>query len=123
SRLEKKDIGAINAGLERLRLKGRSLELEGTLTPAAQAELDAQRAEWDQRYQVLEQQLQQLHTEYNRDSATLRSADGRELELSLGKMVRAYRPNAMSTLDKLSFYGEKLWEFVSDEPREANTEG
>jgi phosphate transport system permease protein len=29
----------------------------------------------------------------------------------------------MGPLDKLGFYGMKLWEFVSDEPREANTEG
>jgi phosphate transport system permease protein len=29
----------------------------------------------------------------------------------------------MGNLDKLGFYFVKLWEFVSDEPREANTEG
>jgi len=29
----------------------------------------------------------------------------------------------MNVLEKLSFYGEKLWEFLSDDPREANTEG
>ena len=29
----------------------------------------------------------------------------------------------MGPLDKLGFYGLKLWEFVSDDPREANTEG
>ena len=49
------------------------------------------------------------------------AAYGREggtilIEISLGKVVRAYRPSAMSTLDKLGFYGSKLWEFVSDDP-------
>jgi phosphate transport system permease protein len=29
----------------------------------------------------------------------------------------------MSSFDKVLFYLEKIWEFVSDEPREANTEG
>jgi phosphate transport system permease protein len=53
----------------------------------------------------------------------VRTADGREIEMSLGKVVRAYQPNAMSSLGKLQFYGAKLWEFVSDDPREANTEG
>lgn len=121
--LEKRDIGRINAGLERVRLQTRKLELSGGLTDAAQADLDAERARWDAEYKVLEAELNARHQQFNRDSMTVRSADGREQEISLGKVVRAFRPNAMSTLDKLSFYGSKLWEFVSDDPREANTEG
>lgn len=122
-RLEKSDIGRINAGLERIRLQTRKLELRGELDAAAQADLAAERAQWDAEYKVLEAKLVALYQDFNRDSATVRTADGRELELSLGKMVRAYQPNAMSTLGKLGFYGSKLWEFVSDDPREANTEG
>lgn len=123
ARLEKKDIGRINAGLERLRLQTRELELEGRLDAAAQADLDAERAQWDAEYKVLEEQLVALQQQFNRDSVVLKTVDGREVELSLGKVVRAFQPNAMGTLDKLGFYFAKLWEFVSDEPREANTEG
>jgi len=122
-RLEKRDIGRINAGLERIRLQTRKLELQGKLTAEAQADLAAERAQWDAEYKVLETELVSLYQAFNRDSATVRSADGREIELSLGKVVRAYQPNAMSTTGKLGFYGSKLWEFVSDDPREANTEG
>lgn len=122
-RLEKRDIGAVNAGLERLRLEGRGLELEGQLTDAEKTRLAEARGKWEAHYKVLEAELMALHQEFNRDSAVLKSASGREVEVSLGKMVRAYRPNAMNSFDKLGFYGIKLWEFVSDEPREANTEG
>ena len=123
ARLEKKDIGRINAGLERVRLQTRRLELEGRLDAAAQADLDAERAQWDAEYKVLEEQLIDLQQQFNRDSILVKTVDGRELELSLGKVVRAYQPNGMGTFDKLGFYFAKLWEFVSDEPREANTEG
>lgn len=123
SQLEKVDIGRINHGLERLRLKTRKLELEDKLDAAAQAELDAERAEWNAEYKVLEGRLMAFHQEFNRDSISVRTLDGRELEISLGKVVRAYQPNAMSVPQKLGFYGAKIWEFVSDEPREANTEG
>nr|WP_168772520.1 phosphate ABC transporter permease PstA [Pseudomonas sp. A-1] len=123
ARLEKKDIGRINAGLERLRLQTRELELEGRLDAAAQADLDAERAQWDAEYKVLEEQLVALQQQFNRDSVVLKTVEGREVELSLGKVVRAFQPNAMGTFDKLGFYFAKLWEFVSDEPREANTEG
>nr|WP_079205020.1 phosphate ABC transporter permease PstA [Pseudomonas sp. CC6-YY-74] len=122
-RLEKKDIGRINAGLERIRLQTRKLELQGELDAQAQADLDSDRAPWDAEYKVLETQLVALYEAFNRDSITVRTAEGREVELSLGKVVRAYQPNAMSSLGKLQFYGVKLWEFVSDDPREANTEG
>lgn len=123
SQLEKGDIGRINHGLERLRLKTRRLQMDGALDAAAQAELDAERAQWDAQYQALEGQLRTLHADFDRDSVTLRTLDGQQRTFSLGKVVRAYRPNAMSTTDKLGFYFAKVWEFVSDEPREANTEG
>jgi phosphate transport system permease protein len=122
-RLQRSEIGAVNAGLERLRLKARKLQLEDELTAAAQAELDARRAEWDARYAVLEAELSTLYTAFNRDSISVRTVDGQESELNLSSVVRAYRPNAMSTSQKLGLYAAKLWEFVSDEPREANTEG
>ncbi|WP_298190936.1 phosphate ABC transporter permease PstA [uncultured Pseudomonas sp.] len=122
-RLEKKDIGRINAGLERIRLQTRKLELQGKLDEVAQAELDAERAQWDAEYKVLETELIALNQAFNRDSVTLKTVDGREITISLGKVVRAFQPNAMGTADKLGFYFAKLWEFVSDDPREANTEG
>ncbi|MDH2243352.1 phosphate ABC transporter permease PstA [Pseudomonas sp. GD03909] len=123
SRIEKVEIGRINHGLERLRLKTRQLELRDRLDAAAQADLDAERAQWDAEYRVLEDKLVALQQQFNRDSITVRTADGREQEITLGKVVRAFQPNAMSTPEKLMFYFAKLWEFVSDEPREANTEG
>lgn len=122
-RLEKKDIGRINAGLERIRLQTRKLELQGKLDDVARAELDAERARWDAEYKVLETELIALNQAFNRDSVTVQTVDGREVTLSLGKVVRAFQPNAMGLGDKLGFYFAKLWEFVSDDPREANTEG
>jgi len=121
--LEKVDIGRINHGLERLRLRTRQLELGGRLDATAQADLDAERAEWDAQYKALESELVALNQQFSRDSMTVRTADGREMQINLGKVVRAYQPNDMSIADKLGFYFAKLWEFVSDEPREANTEG
>ncbi|KWS75068.1 phosphate ABC transporter permease [Pseudomonas amygdali pv. dendropanacis] len=121
--LEKKDIGAINHGIERLRLQARKLELNGRLDAAAQADMAAERAELDARYKVIEGRLDGLHEAFDRDSLTACDGNGKEIELSLGKVVRAYQPNAMGTVTKLGFYFQKLWEFLSDDPREANTEG
>lgn len=77
-KLEKGDIGGINHGLERLRLKERKLQLDGKLDAAAQADLAAERSELQARYKVLEEQLNGLHQEFNRDSVVMRDASGRE---------------------------------------------
>ncbi|WP_177432800.1 phosphate ABC transporter permease PstA [Pseudomonas sp. o96-267] len=122
-RLEKKDIGRINHSLERIRLEGRKLQLQGKLDDVAQADMDARRDALNAEYKVLEERMVALTQQINRDSVTLSASDGRQTEIELGKIVRAFRPNAMGTVDKLGFYAMKLWEFVSDEPREANTEG
>ncbi|HET6203197.1 MAG TPA: phosphate ABC transporter permease PstA [Planctomycetota bacterium] len=50
-------------------------------------------------------------------------ADGRRLEIPLAGVVRAVRPNALGLLGRTRVYLSRLWEFVSAEPRESNTEG
>ncbi len=121
--IEKHEIGAVNAQFERLRLKTRRLQLSDSLTPADQADIAAARAALDLQYQGMQQRLVELYTQIGRDSLVAEVADGQRLEIPLSKIVHAYRPNAMSWLQKVLFYGAKLWEFMTDEPREANTEG
>lgn len=122
--IEQDDIGAINYRIEQLRLAERRLELDGV--PAGSAGHQAiaeERAALQQQYQGFQAQLRELYDLIGRDSLTGVVMDGREVRIPLSKVVRAYRPNAMSTLEKIGFYAAKLWEFVSDGPREANTEG
>ncbi|MFD2645875.1 phosphate ABC transporter permease PstA [Pseudomonas japonica] len=121
--LEKKDIGAINHGLERLRLHSRKLELEGKLDAAAQADIEAERAELNNRYKAIEERLGSLHQDFARDALVARDGNGREVEINLSKVVHAYQPNGMGLFTKLGVYFAKVWEFLSDDPREANTEG
>ncbi len=121
--IEKGDIGSINYAMERLRLAARALELEGGQDPAAHAALEQEQARLDEEYAVLREDLGDLYGDIGRDMAVMEVMGGRQVEVPLAKVVRAYRPNAMDTGDKLAMYGARLWEFVSDDPREANTEG
>lgn len=43
--------------------------------------------------------------------------------LSLGDIVRGYQANTLSSGESLSVYASRWWEFLTDEPREANSEG
>ena len=121
--LEKFDIGSVNYGMERLRLQQRKLELLGENTPENLAELEQEKAQYQQQYEVIQKDLAQLYEQINRDVLVAKVSDGRTVEIPLAKIVRIYYPNAMGWFGKSLFYLGKFWEFVSDEPREANTEG
>src|SRR5690606_1119420 len=87
------------------------------------AALAAERAEWEQRYDVLRVRLQTLYDDAERDTVLMRAMNGGETEISVMDIVRAYQPNSMNIFGKLGVYGNKVVEFLTDEPREANTEG
>ena len=126
--LEKSEIGSVNYALEQLRLSERRLQLDEKSYSAQQlaerrADIETERAEKEQQYQQLQSELVGLYEQANRDSLTARIADGREVTIPLAKVVRAFRPNEMGVFSKLGFYCAKLYEFFTDSPREANTEG
>jgi phosphate transport system permease protein len=121
--LEKADIGSINYQLERLRLKQRALELKGKADAGAIAEIDAERQELNAEYLILEQRLQELYTELRLDAAIVTTPQGKELEIPLANIVDAHRPNQMSLAGKARHFLHNAWKFVTDDPREANTEG
>jgi phosphate transport system permease protein len=130
SSIERGAIGTINNALERVRLGERRLELNREAGRVDQAEYEqrmadftAQRQDLDADYAVLQAQLDQLYADVQRDTLVATVADGREVEIAVGQIVRAVRPNAMVLSDKLSFYVDTLWDFLSGFPREANTEG
>ena len=121
--IEKSLIGAINYKMERLRLDERKLELKGKKTPEALAKLDDKRAELQEEYNGYTDQLAKLYGEMNKPSFVATLADGNDKTVQFAVVVRAFRPNAMGFFDKVAFYFEKLWEFLTADPREANTEG
>ncbi len=121
--LQKSEVGAINYGLERLRLKQRSLELKDQWNAQSEQDFALQRAEYDKQYQVLQQQLADLYQKIRRDSLVVKAANGQQMDIALEKVVRILQPNAMSGVEKTLEYGATFIEFVTAEPREANTEG
>ena len=121
--IEKHDIGAINYQLERLRLKQRKFELEDTFDVEAKQSIAIEKAEFEKKYQALQANLAELNQQIRRDSLVAKVANGQQVEIALEKVVRFYQPNAMNVVQKTGHYFSKVWEFLSDDPREANTEG
>ncbi|HEC29947.1 MAG TPA: phosphate ABC transporter permease PstA [Gammaproteobacteria bacterium] len=121
--LEKSEIGEVNYELEQLRLDKRRLELNGETDPQVYTDIEKQKKILKAKYSKLEGRLTVLYKKMGRDSYIIEVMDGKKVEQPVAKVVRAFRPNSMGVMGKLGHYAEKVWEFVSDDPREANTEG
>jgi phosphate transport system permease protein len=121
-RIEKDEIGAINYAQEQARLRIRELELRGITAGPERARLEGEIADWQAKYEEQVATLAALRQQLT-SSVVVSAAGGLEKDLPLALIVRAYRPNMMGVVAKTGLYLAKLWEFVSDEPRESNTEG
>ncbi len=119
-RIEKIEIGSINADIEKARLKIRALE---TGERGHIDNLKAQIASAESRYQDKTVELDALRTQFNEYSVVMMDANGREKQIPVGQIIRALRPNEMGLFHKSWIYLTNVWSVLSTEPREANTEG
>lgn len=125
-RIERRDVGRINRQLERLRLDERGLALRevGAQAMAADvARIEAERGRLSDDYEVLRAELDQLYSSARRDTLRMVTSSGEPVDISLATIVRVTTPNSMSAGAKAAQYLSRVWEFLSDDPREANTEG
>lgn len=127
NQIERYEIGGINQQIEQQRLERRRIELSNALTDEAKAiryaEIEQAVAEFNAQYQVIFAELRAVRDRSLRDALVARTADGRSVTIPLAQVVRATRANTMGLGQKLTEYGSRFWEFLSEYPREANTEG
>jgi len=127
SALEKHSIGRVNYRLDRLRLKQRGYELDDGISAAdlvdGLAGIEAERNLLQAEYAELEVTLLSLYSELQRDALLVQTADGQQREYPMASILDAYRPNQMGIKDGMLHFLSNVWKFVSDDPREANTEG
>jgi phosphate transport system permease protein len=121
-RIEKGEIGGINFTQEQIRLKLRRLEIRGVTSGREVEALQQELAAQQERYKAQEARLAELRKRQT-ETVVVAADDGKEKALPLPQIVDVYFPNAMGLGAKVAHYAAKLWEFVADDPREANTEG
>jgi phosphate transport system permease protein len=125
--IEHDEIGAVNYYMNRERLRIRRAELEyGAGDPRAQRAADASNrriAELQKEYQALADRAARIKADDAKVTITLVEVSGKEKTQKLSEIVRMYPANALSLGEKIGVYFSRWGEFLSDQPREANTEG
>jgi len=126
-RLEQEDTGRVNSALEAGRLKLRQIELDyGPDSPQwteANEQFASRREELDAEFMAIRSQIQQLDQENARYKLVLTTAQGVEKEVELAEIVRAYPANQLSWPGAAGVYLARWGEFLTADPREANSEG
>lgn len=122
---EKKQIGAINLKMERLNVRKRSIERSGSAATkqAEIQEIDSEAKTLQNQYDVLAKRASELRARQEEDFLTYRLASGEEKRLPVSQIVHFYYPNRISVFSRAGIFLQRIWDFLSEEPREANTEG
>ncbi|MGS0682692.1 phosphate ABC transporter permease PstA [Shewanella sp. 125m-7] len=121
--IQKGVIGSINYELENLRLKSRRFELDNALTASRKAQIEADSAKLNAEYLVVEKEFFALKTQAGRDSVVIRDMRGEEVTLKLDTILDVTYANRLGLMGKIGQWFIGVGKFVSDDPREANTEG
>jgi phosphate transport system permease protein len=126
-RLKHEETGRINQRLEQSRLELREIELERGVDSsqwqrAQAASAEQERAAQDEfgRIRSVIEAIDEVNARYQ---MTLVTGDGVRKTLRLDEIVRAYPANQLGFSGKLGIYADRWGEFLTDDPREANSEG
>ncbi|MEJ2543032.1 MAG: phosphate ABC transporter permease PstA [Calditrichaceae bacterium] len=124
------EINELNAPLVNIQREISLLQINDDKIPEEQAKLEKFQKEEHAltekitpEYNKLNKKLENIYLENQDIYLNLKTADNQEKKLLLADVVRFYQPNEMNVFEKGWLYAKKFWEFVSDEPRESNTEG
>lgn len=129
--LKNTEIADINWQLNQQRLKQRKLTLnESSNDPSsvsfdesAQQSIDAEIERLQDAYSEIEQRLFVLQEKLQNDALVVVDMHGNEVMLPMIQVLDMWYPNNLSFLGKLTHWGHQVVKFLTEDPREANTEG
>lgn len=125
--IERDGIGAVNRAVEKARLELRraALRYGRKSTEYKEAELLFQEKEAALKvmYGRLREEAEEIKKRDRRYIIELVEVGGKEKVLPLSHIVRLYPANILDLFGKARVYLLRWWEFLTQEPREANTEG
>jgi phosphate transport system permease protein len=125
--IERGAIGDVNRRIEERRLELRAIALESGAQSQryheAEARFATEIAALQTEHERLAAEAGRIRAEDAQVQILLADAAGEPKALPLSAVVRMYPANALGWFGKLGVYLSRWWEFLSEEPREANTEG
>ncbi len=118
-----RQMNMLNQQFEALRLQKKRLQMRGEFDGKAQDRIEAEWGELQRSHQAMMEKLRGLQIDQSRYTLLLRDMNGQVHPLPLSQINRAWYPNEMSLGQKLRHFVVQTHKFLTDNPRNANTEG
>ncbi|MBW5848886.1 phosphate ABC transporter permease PstA [Yersinia enterocolitica] len=118
-----RQMNMLNQQFEALRLQKKRLQMSGNFDGKAQDHIEAEWGELQRSHQAMMEKLRGLQSDQSRYTLLLRDMNGQVHPLPLSQINRAWYPNDMSLGQKLRHFAVQTHKFLTDNPRNANTEG
>lgn len=115
-------LNRINNDLERLRLERRRIEMAGIEVPRL-SDIVTREDELRAEYATSSTKLRALYAKLNQGQLLIETAEKLQIRIKVSDVLHTWQPNPMTGLEKSGLYLSNLWRFLSENPREANTEG
>ncbi|MDW1497962.1 phosphate ABC transporter permease PstA [Vibrio sp. YT-19(2023)] len=109
--------------LEQLRLEKRKHELNDTLTESFLKENQTKKEQIEKALATLDLQLDGLRLQLSDYALIAEDMTGLQVSIPLEDILDYWYPNQMSLPDKVMHWGKQVWKFLSEDPRESNSEG
>ncbi|HHF3109430.1 phosphate ABC transporter permease PstA [Vibrio diabolicus] len=109
--------------LEQLRLEKRKHELNDTLTESFLKENQTKKERIEKALATLDLQLDGLRLQLSGYALIVEDMTGSQVSIPLEDILDYWYPNQMSLPDKVMHWGKQVWKFLSEDPRESNSEG
>lgn len=120
-KIEVREIGPINSKLNKLNKRLAKAAEAGRTDQVA--ELQARMVPIQEDYQVLEDKARALRNQQTEVKLRVTLANGEDRTYEMGQVIDYFRPNQMGIVAKVGHLFSHLWRFLTENPRESNTEG
>ena len=117
--LKGKNLAAIEDPAEKTKVLDQMHAFMKEASKEIRAKIDAKNKETEQ----YTSETDRLGKEIKLNTFTYRTGSGEEKTEPFGNIVHYYYPNQLSTGGKVALFVGNAWRFLSNDPREANTEG
>ncbi|QIL85987.1 phosphate ABC transporter permease PstA [Vibrio sp. HDW18] len=116
-------VRVISGDLEKLRLERRRKQLDNRLTETYQQQYLSRKNDLEAQLATVQQQLDALRAPLDQQVLQVADMRGQVVAVPLSEILDFWYPNQMTLDQKLTQWGKQAWRFLSESPRESNSEG
>ncbi len=117
------EIRVASSALEKLRLERRRHELNGKVTDQYIETYRQQKSALDKHLKHAEEHLDSLRVQLNQQALLVEDMSGEKIRIPISHILDIWYPNDMSIVEKIAQWSKQVWAFLSENPRESNSEG